>query len=100
MAYVRGEEKITKTVESPEVAKAYGMIHKMMPRTDEPGLVPWGSTRFDSHGYVMSIVRKGILNLSIWRVQRACPSLEFRFHVSNNVFCVMFRTKGSTGWHY
>lgn len=88
MAYVKSEEKITKTVED---AKQIDDVYVVLAKTNKTA---YGSTRFDSHGYIC-----GLKTVDLSKIQNKFPTIEFKIFHDPISLVVCFRTKGSTGWH-
>lgn len=86
MSYVKGEEKVTKTVENRELIET---VYKKLKTTEA-----YGSTRFDSHGY---LTRLGRVNTD--ELRKEFPAIEFKEVNHDGQLTICFRTKGSTGWH-
>lgn len=82
MAYVAGEERIESVEDKQAVDAAFEALRR-------PG--SWGSTRFDSHGYVSGLKERPAVVLD---------GIEIRVtENANGTFKARFRTKGSRGWH-
>lgn len=103
MSYIKGEEKITKTVkDAATIEKVFNflMAHKKKAKV----VAAFGSTRFDSHGYV-AFMLSAFNSVPIWKAQRKFPNIEFKISADGKEgelphwLYVEYRTKGSTGWH-
>lgn len=105
MAYIPGEEDIESVEDDELVSKVYRTLKKL------GGHVVWGSTRFDSHGYL-----EGFEHLpDMEALQIMFPTIEFNVVGADpnlvqsqeglpdvdtfGDILIAFRTKGSAGWH-
>lgn len=103
MGYIDGEEDIESSGSDPVLINA--VYHDL-------GLLGgdelWGSTRFDSHGYMSGYDK--FPDISVLQVKY--PNIEFKiipdpdetpgFHVDDTFggdITVAYRLKGSEGWH-
>jgi hypothetical protein len=83
---IPGEDDI-KSVENQDlIANVYDELVNLVDANDA-----FGSTRFDSHGYMGGFTNFPDIRMLIERF----PEVEFKFIYD----MIVFRTKGSTGWY-
>ena len=92
MAYHVGEEKIKSIADRALVEKVYKDLSAI-------GKDPYGSMRFDSHGYIDDINPdcEKSFKLALQKLKNKYTDIEFKVLHDNEM--VMFRTKGSVGWY-
>lgn len=106
MGYFPGEEEVESAREDDELVSA--VYRDLDTLATKSGSTVYGSTRFDSHGYLAGWDQ--VPDISILQVK--FPEIEFRvtpteetqpgFHDNDefaDVIQVAYRIKGSKGWH-